>query len=74
MPAFYIYIYDKIRYDFSMHIKLYDRIHTRYKFLPAGLIIRVPSEDATHTSENTVPKACNPQSDMALGIYICVSI
>ena len=42
--------------------------------LPAGLIIRVPSEDATHTSENTVPKACNPQSDMALGIYICVSI
>ena len=43
--------------------------------LPAGLIIRVPSEDATHTSENTVPKACKPQSDMALGIrYMIVSI
>ena len=43
--------------------------------LPAGLIIRVPSDEATHTSENTVPKECNPQSDMALGIkiYICVS-
>ena len=50
--------------------------YTQNLNLPAGLIIRVPSEDATHTSENTVPNACKPQSDMALGIkiYICVSI